>query len=221
MTEKLFIHKTPNAKKLISYGFSKNDDGYIYSCHILNDQMVLYVTVLKNGDVKTKLIDVLSNEEYILHLVKNAVGSFIGEVRSEYDRVLADISNNCFDNEIFKFDQSKRVISYFEAKYGNRLEHLWEDAIDNAIVRRSDTNKWYAAILTVSKRKLGLHSDERVEIIDLHASPADIPSLVDNFLIFPGFHMNKKHWITVILDGRMPDERLFELIDQSYILGKK
>jgi len=33
--------------------------------------------------------------------------------------------------------------------------------------------------------------------------------------------MNKKHWITVILDGRMPDERLFELIDQSYILGKK
>ena len=221
MTEKFFTHKTPNAKRLISYGFLKNDDGYLYSCPILNDQMVLYVTVLKNGSVKTELIDTLSNEEYILHLVKNAVGSFIGEVRNEYEKVLTDISKNCFDNEIFKFAQSKRVIAYFEEKYGNCLEHLWADAPDNAIVRRSDTNKWYAAILTVSRRKIGLHSDEKVEIIDLHARTEDIPFLVDNICIFPGFHMNKKHWITVILDGSMTDERLFELIDQSYILGKK
>ena len=36
--------------------------------------------------------------------------------------------------------------------------------------------------------------------------------------ILPGFHMNKKHWNTVIADGRLSNQLLFEMIDDSYNL---
>jgi predicted DNA-binding protein (MmcQ/YjbR family) len=36
--------------------------------------------------------------------------------------------------------------------------------------------------------------------------------------ILPGYHMNKKHWNTVIVDGAVPQKLLKELIDHSYDL---
>ncbi len=39
--------------------------------------------------------------------------------------------------------------------------------------------------------------------------------------ISPGYHMNKEHWNTVILDGSLPDELIYEMIDNSYDLVVK
>jgi predicted DNA-binding protein (MmcQ/YjbR family) len=39
--------------------------------------------------------------------------------------------------------------------------------------------------------------------------------------ILPGYHMNKKHWNTIISEGRLKKKELFEMIDQSYNLVKK
>jgi predicted DNA-binding protein (MmcQ/YjbR family) len=36
--------------------------------------------------------------------------------------------------------------------------------------------------------------------------------------ITAGYHLNKRHWNTVALDGSVPDEELLELIDHSYDL---
>ena len=36
--------------------------------------------------------------------------------------------------------------------------------------------------------------------------------------ITPGYHLNKRHWNTVALDGSVPDEELLELVDHSYEL---
>jgi predicted DNA-binding protein (MmcQ/YjbR family) len=38
--------------------------------------------------------------------------------------------------------------------------------------------------------------------------------------VTPGYHMNKKHWNTVILDGSVPDREVFAWIDHSYDLVK-
>lgn len=39
--------------------------------------------------------------------------------------------------------------------------------------------------------------------------------------ILPGYHMNKKHWNTVIIDGRLPAKLVREMIDESYDLVNK
>jgi predicted DNA-binding protein (MmcQ/YjbR family) len=36
--------------------------------------------------------------------------------------------------------------------------------------------------------------------------------------VLPGYHMNKKHWITVLMDGSIPDKQVLEWIDDSYEL---
>ena len=122
----------------------------------------------------------------------------------------------------------KKLLEYGFAKKENQYEYrttlikdefefLWEKS-NNAIVRHKENNKWYAALLMVSKNKLGLDSDEVVDIIDLKMLPEDIEEIVDNENYFLGYHMNKKHWITIILDGRVKIEKIYEFIDLSYHL---
>ncbi|WP_224994529.1 MmcQ/YjbR family DNA-binding protein [Cesiribacter sp. SM1] len=48
--------------------------------------------------------------------------------------------------------------------------------------------------------------ERAVELRELHES------------ILPGYHMNKKHWNTLLLDGSLPDKLLRELILHSYQL---
>ncbi|MDX1451630.1 MAG: MmcQ/YjbR family DNA-binding protein [Oleiphilaceae bacterium] len=58
--------------------------------------------------------------------------------------------------------------------------------------------------------------------INLKCNPDQIPGLIDTFEgIHPGYHMNKKHWVTVDLDGSVPAQQVQQLIDQSYALVVK
>lgn len=39
--------------------------------------------------------------------------------------------------------------------------------------------------------------------------------------VIPGYHMNKKHWNTILLDGSIPDKEVYKWIEDSYQLVKK
>ena len=97
---------------------------------------------------------------------------------------------------------------------------LWEKSPKNAVVRRKSSNKWYAVILTIPKRKIGLESDEVIEVINLHNIPKEIEKLIDYKRYFPAYHMNKKHWCTICLDGTIELKEIYKKIDISYELAK-
>lgn len=124
-------------------------------------------------------------------------------------------------NRIWKSDCTKNVINYVHETYGDELEFLWPKSPGSAIWRRKDSGKWYAVLLAISKRKLGIDSDDIVEIIDLRMDPEILSYLIDNEMYYPGYHMNKKHWCTIILDGNVPLEEICARIDESYLLAKK
>lgn len=219
--DSVFLHKKPNFEKLKDFGFEKINNNYLFETELNEIQMRLCVSVAENGEVGTKVFDISSGDEYTLYKVPSAVGAFVGQVREEVSGVLLRISEDCFEEEIFKTDGAKAVIVYIKEKYGDDFEYLWEKFPDNAVVRRKDNKKWYAALLTVKSEKLGLESGEILEILDIRADSEDIRSLADNEKIYPGYHMNKKHWITVILNGTVSDCEVFELIDKSYELANK
>ena len=75
-------------------------------------------------------------------------------------------------------------------------------------------------MLTVEKRKIGINEDGTIEIIDLKERPDKINLIVDGKIYLPGYHMNKKHWITIPLDYSMSNEKLFAQIDNSYNLAR-
>jgi predicted DNA-binding protein (MmcQ/YjbR family) len=119
---------------------------------------------------------------------------------------------------VFKSEYAQRVIRYVKERYNDELQFLWVKFPRNAVFRRKDNRKWYAAMLVLEKSKLGVPSDEIIDIIDLRAMPDDIDHLMDGVGYFPGFHMNKDNWITICLDGSVPIEEIFDRIDESYYL---
>ncbi|MBQ2313248.1 MAG: MmcQ/YjbR family DNA-binding protein, partial [Elusimicrobiaceae bacterium] len=112
-----------------------------------------------------------------------------------------------------------KVLDYALKKYGDKEEYLWPKFPRNAVCRRKDNQKWYFAILSVNGTKLGL-KDEIIEVINLRAPKDEVPELLKLKHIYPAYHMNKKSWITIVLDGSCTLEEIFARIDKSYELVK-
>lgn len=121
---------------------------------------------------------------------------------------------------IFCGSVTGQVILYVKEKYGDDPEFLWAKTPENAVFRHRGTLKWYGAILTVQRQKLGLVGDGTVEILDLKCDPTLIGSLRDGKTYLPAYHMNKEHWITILLDEAARLEEVYSLIDLSYNMTK-
>lgn len=217
----IYKNKKVDTQKLANYGFEKNGSDYVFSQKLPQSGFAMNITVTSAGEVSAKVIDPAADEPYTLHLTETAAGGFVGGVRFDYESILEDIAAKCFEPDIFKTKQAKELIAYVREVYGDELEFLWQKFPQNAVWRRKDTGKWYGALLTVSKRKLGINFSENVEIIDLRADPETLESLIDNEKYFAGYHMNKKHWYTIILDGSVSTEEILDRIESSYLLANK
>ena len=208
-------NRTIDYEKLIKYGFIKDNNVYTYKTPIYHNQFKVNIFFSEEKQY-SKLRDIEDNEEYALVDIEDSAGEFIGKLKEEYERIIEDVITNCTNKEIFKSSQAINIINYIKKKYDDELEFLWEKFDDNAIWRNKQNNKWYALLLTVSKNKLGIESGDIIEIIDLRYQKEKIEEIIDNKNIFPGYHMNKKSWITIKLDNSVDTKQIYKLIDNSY-----
>lgn len=199
-------------KDLFDYGF--NRDG-VYEKTLKNPNFKAVITY-KNDTLISKVIDRELDEDYVLVDVTTPIGRFAAELKVEYEEIIKDIIEKCTRFDVFRFAQTKRLMDTVEKKYGSRLEFLWEKFPKDAIYRNNTNNKWFALLVALDKSKIGLEGEGEIEIVVIKHD--DASSVIDGELIFEGYHMNKKHWITVPLDGRISDEKLFELVENSYNL---
>ena len=68
---------------------------------------------------------------------------------------------------------------------------------------------------------LGLTGGGEIQVVNLKCDTRLIDSFREEPGIFPGWHMNKAHWLSVALDGSVDDEKIRFLVDMSYELTKK
>lgn len=217
-----FKYKSPNFSKLKYYGFSECNGTYTYVTTILDGQFEMSVRISRGDEISATVIDIVTDEPYTLHLVTEAVGAFVGQVRNEFESVLADIAEKCFESDVFKGDIAHGLIEYVRERYGDELEFLWKKIPSGAIWRRKDNGKWYAVIMTVSAEKLGLDDGGEKIALDFRINPETDSEVPDGRRYFKGYHMNKRNWMTVRLDGSVPLDEIKDWIDKSYILvGKK
>ncbi len=112
-----------------------------------------------------------------------------------------------------------RILEYTKERYKVEPEYLWVSTPQNGALRNPRNGKWFAVIIGgLAKSKLGLASDHKVTVLNLKCDPMLTFSFVDNERIFRGYHMNKEHWISVLLDGSVSMEELRMLVDMSYEL---
>ncbi len=88
---------------------------------------------------------------------------------------------------------------------------------DQSIVvfRHAGNRKWFAVVMTIPKSRLGLAGEDKIDIVNLKCAEELLDSLWQEEGIFPAYHMNKRHWITATLDGRVPTETLMWLLSIS------
>lgn len=120
-----------------------------------------------------------------------------------------------------KFSMREDLYKLIFDKFSAEPEFLWSDLPDACIFRHYDNRKWFAIIMTVKPQVLGIQGLYPLDIINVKINPEDIYDLLQVPGILPAYHMNKKHWITVILDGRVNMKALEKLLDKSYELTQK
>ena len=113
----------------------------------------------------------------------------------------------------------KTIFKYVKEKYNTIPEYPWDHLPDYAVLRHENNEKWYGLIMNVEKKKLDLGGEETIDILDLKCSPELVGSLQKEHGFLPAYHMNKEHWITVILNTQKK-EKILELLDASYELTK-
>ena len=110
------------------------------------------------------------------------------------------------------------VFDYIKKKYKVLPEYPWRKYGGSAGFRHSDNSKWFALMMDVQGDKVGLPGTDYVDVINLKVDDMFFRDLiVQEDGIMPAYHMNKMHWISVRLDGTVPEDRVFDLIDMSYL----
>ena len=89
--------------------------------------------------------------------------------------------------------------------YGTSPDYPFEDLRETAVLRHGDNRKWYAIVMRVSRRKFGLESDQVIDVVNLKLPIEMFGSFGTGDGVYPAYHMNKLHWISVLLPDAPED----------------
>lgn len=180
--------------KLLEYGFTKKGNNYYYQYKLSNKDLLLKITIGNNN--KIDIYDTNFNDLYIM-----SNSTYSKEVYNEVIKVLDDIVSKCvLDNKIL-------IDNYIKDKYFIDGEHPWDKYPHFETFKKN--GKWFLLYMDVKGSVFNLKEDI-VRVVNLKL---DIKR--DNKVIFDGYHMNKKYWVSVLID-KIDINYLYELIDNSY-----
>ena len=198
------------SETLQPFGFVKKSNGWEYSEPIAGGTFVCTISIGADHAITEKVVDGATGDEYVQHRIVAACGKFVGRVRQEVMSLMERIAAACFERDVFKTELARGIIETARTEWGEEPEFLWDKFPDYAVLRRKDTGKWYALVARLTADKLGGDKGETVEIVNLRRTD---DMLGPRFM--PAYHMNKKTWTTIVLDGTTPAEELTEFLTES------
>ena len=197
---------------LINFGFQFEDNILVFKRNILNDVFRMEIKLIST-DFEIEVYDLDFNEVYSLFSVDSASGEIVTAIREEVKNILEKIL--CLGSFVYE-----DILCYAKGKYNSTTVQPFKTNPDiKALV--TTKNKWYALFLDVEYSKLQKDSlvDSKVKIINLKHLSSEISTVINNRNIFPAYHMNKNHWISVVLDNNIDIEYVKGLIELSYDLA--
>ena len=109
----------------------------------------------------------------------------------------------------------QQFLDYCLNIYSTAPDYPFEEDFETAVLRHSDNKKWYALVMRIPRSKLGLDSDEMVDVVNLKLPTEMFGSFGVEDGVYPAYHMNKLHWISVILQDA-PEEVINFLVNVSF-----
>ena len=204
-----------NKDSLKAAGFTTNDDNnYEMGVPVSNGAFNAEISLaISDQTLTVHLFDSATGEKYALFDMPSH-GAFVASLREEVQKIIDDIKAKCFETNDLKDD----YIAWIKSKFGAEPDYPWPDDAPYSFVFRCPNEKWFALVMRIKYRQLGLTGDEAVWVVNMKADQDSIPNLVDRKSIFPAWHMNKKHWITILLTAVTDFNKVCELTEKSYEL---
>lgn len=115
-------------------------------------------------------------------------------------------------------DDTDQILTEICKRYECKVEYPWAISPDFATVKDICSDKWFALFMIVEGNKLGLKTDRLTACLNVKADPEFIHMVKNSKGYCPAYHMNKEHWLTLILDGSLPIEEVLDIVDTSYHL---
>lgn len=213
----IFKKYTPDYDKITKFGFVQKGKNYILERLFKNEEFKAVVEVSKTGEIRGTVYDMENGDEFLPLRVENQQGAFVGEVREEYVKVLTEIRENCFLENYFIFPQTNRISKVMIERYENKPVFMWDKFPNYGVFKNPKNNKWYAMVGDIKHSKLDkFQKDETVEIMNIKLDADEIQTLLKTDGFYPAYHMNKKTWITIVLNDTLSDKKILDLVDESY-----
>ena len=97
----------------------------------------------------------------------------------------------------------QQFFEYCFNTYATVPDYPFDGDLETAVFRHGESRKWYALFMHVSRRRFGQNSDETIDVVNLKLPVEMFGSFGKSDGVYPAYHMNKLHWISVLL----PDSR--------------
>ena len=126
-------------------------------------------------------------------------------------------------NERRGIGKMRDAVMEFALSLANAVaDQPFEEDFETTVFRHGEGGKWFGLLMNLPKRRVGIESDGMVDVLNLKIDPEESYAVREMFEgILPAYHMNKRHWISVVLDGSVPMDFCEILIEKSYGLTKK
>lgn len=219
------VLKTPKASfvvsKLIAFGFEfdSQTSTYLYKSKA-SDFNFEFRILIKDGEYSTKVYDLDSECEYLLHKSHQAQGEFVGRVREYLSNLENKIIKQCALDPMFNTVQATKIIERVQEKYHVKAEFLFGEDEPTAVFRKvvKEKPKWFAFISRCNRKAVTGTGEGKIEILNLRLEASDVDTLITHEHIHRGYHMNKKYWLTIELDTTVDTDMIYALLDKSYQL---
>ena len=109
----------------------------------------------------------------------------------------------------------QEFLKYCLNTYGTSPDYPFDEDFETAVFRHSDNRKWFALSMQVSRRKFDFDSDEVIDVVNLKLPTEMFGSFGAADGVYPAYHMNKLHWISVLLPDA-PDDVVQFLTNASF-----
>jgi len=214
--ENIFKRSIVDFSKLPAYGFVKSADTYVYTQTFMHGDFKAMINIDKQGNISGEVYETDSDDIYFPLRVESMAAGFVGEVRAEYEKILHEIKEHCCQNRYFISPQSNRLTQKIFSRFADEPTFPWDTFDGYGVFKNPQNNKWYALVMNIDRSKLDKQLSGEVEVVNLKVKPDKMADLLTQKGFYPAYHMNKKNWITIVLDDRVADKLLFALLQESH-----
>ena len=199
----------PNS--LLKRGFVLINGKYIYE-RSLDDTFLIRISI--DQRLHDEVFDVSTNEPYTLYKLSALSSGFAYSMKQNVESIIEELFPELRQEDPFSTPSFRYLEDAMIASYSEPSDNPFEED-DIRIFRLKQNRKWYGLAMKIPAKKLGFDGDNEIFGLCVRVEKGCAERYINHQVVFPAYHMNKKNWVNLILDGRMSDDEVLDYLRRS------